>query len=473
MPFNSFAYVLFFLPIVAFGYTFVRDHAGRRAGQVWLLLSSLFFYGWARPANLPLLAGSILANWAIARFMAAAEGTRRRRILQLGLTLNIAFLCLFKYLAFFCAGLFALGVPAFAVPRWGFPLGISFFTVQQIMYLVDCYEQLIPASSLLDHATFVSFFPNVTSGPLAKAKSIIGQLGAPRATGDARATMAARGLLLFALGLGQKAVLADSFGRVADLGFGQAGTLSTLEAWAFSLAYTLQIYFDFSGYSDMAMGSAAIVGIEIPRNFNAPYRARTVTEFWQRWHISLSGFITTYLYTPILQSFRKATLATAAVATLVSMAIAGLWHGPSWTYVVFGVLHGVALVVNQYWKKSKRKLPRPLGWLLTFAFVNLAFIFFRSPNLATALHLCARLVPTPGALATTAVLAQVRTLGVLALAPPLLAGTVLAFVGKSSKEAARDFKTTPVTAIGAAALFLISFLYMNSNLGKSFVYFNF
>jgi alginate O-acetyltransferase complex protein AlgI len=473
MLFNSFAYVLFFLPICALGHALIRARAGRRAGEIWLLLSSLFFYGWAKPGNLPLLLGSIAVNWALARAMAAAEGTRRRRLLILGLALNISFLCLFKYLAFFCSGLFALGVPRFALPGWDFPLGISFFTIQQVMYLVDCYEKLSPASALRDHATFVSFFPYVTSGPLARAKSLVGQLAtAPPASGVARADAAARGLFLFALGLGKKVILADSFARVADLGFAQTGQWSTLEAWAFSVAYSLQIYFDFSGYSDMAMGSAALVGVDIPRNFNAPYRARTVTEFWQRWHISLSSFITTYLYTPILQSFKRATLATAAVATLLSMAIAGLWHGPAWTYVIFGVLHGAALVVNQYWKKTKRKLPRPLGWALTFAFVNLTFIFFRSPNLSTALHVGALLLPRPGGLAH-GVLAQVRTIGIVAVVPPLLIGAALAFLGKTSNDAAKDLETSPATALGTAALLIVSLLYMNSNLAKSFVYFNF
>jgi D-alanyl-lipoteichoic acid acyltransferase DltB (MBOAT superfamily) len=474
MSFSSFSYVLLVLPIVALVHAFVRDRFGRRASTTWLLVSSLVFYGWSKPSNLPLLLGSILFNFAIARFIVAAEGARRRRLLLAGLTLNIAFLCLFKYVNFFLASLFSIGLPRFAIPDWEFPLGISFFTLQQVMYLVDCYEGLIPASGLLDHATFVSFFPYVTSGPLAKAKSIVRQLAEPKPASEARRNDAARGLYLFALGLAKKIILADSFARVADLGYGSVSSWSTLEAWAFSLSYTLQIYFDFSGYSDMAVGSAAMVGIEIPRNFNTPFRSRTVIEFWQRWHISLSGFITTYLYTPILQSFKKATLATASIATLLSMGIAGLWHGPSWTYVIFGLLHGVALVVNQYWKKSKRKLPVGVGWALTFCFVNLTFIFFRSPNLATAVRAAARLLPRHGVVVLgTTVLAQARTIGITTLVPPLLIGAGAAFLGRSSDELARDFRPSYETSFGTAALLLASFLFMNSNIVKQFVYFNF
>jgi D-alanyl-lipoteichoic acid acyltransferase DltB (MBOAT superfamily) len=480
MLFNSFTYVLFLLPLVAAGQVLARKLLGRHGAALWLLASSLVFYGWSKPAHLPLLAGSILVNWGLGRLMSAAgeNEARRGRLLRLGLVLNVGFLCLFKYLEFFAGVLFSLGVPRFPVPHLAFPLGISFFTLQQVMYLVDCYEGLVAPNDLADHATFVAFFPYVISGPLARAKSIVPQLGAPPASGAVPFDRAARGLFQFALGLGKKVLLADSFGRVVDLGYASAGQWSTLEAWAFSLAYTLQIYFDFSGYSDMALGSARLLGVEIPRNFDAPYRSRTVTEFWQRWHMSLSAFITTYLYTPILRSFKRATLATAAAATLLSMAIAGLWHGPAWTYVVFGLLHGSALVVNQYWKKrqsrnkSKRRLPAPVGWALTFGFVNLAFVFFRSPDLATAAHISLRLIPGPGALGT-AVLGTVRTLGMTTLLPFLAAGAVVAFVGKSSDELARDFRPSWRSACSAAAIFVLSFLYMNSNFAKSFVYFAF
>ncbi len=473
MPFNSFKYLLVFFPVVCLALELARRWIGPRAAQATLLLASLVFYGWSRPANLPLLLGSILVNWAFAQGMAKLPAdASRRRVLVLGLTANIAFLGVFKYVNFFLRGLFALGVPRFAFPDWEFPLGISFFTLQQVMYLVDCYEGMVPASGLADHATFVGFYPYVISGPLARAKSMVGQFHRPALQGD-RFDAIARGLYLVSIGLFKKVVFADSFGRVADLGFAAPNDSSTLEAWVCSVCYSLQLYFDFSGYSDMAIGSALVLGFEIPRNFNAPYRATTVTEFWQRWHISLSSFITTYLYTPILRSFRKATLATASVATLLSMTIAGLWHGPSWNFVVFGTMHGTALVINQYWKKKKmRKLPGPLAWALTFGFVNLAFIVFRAPDMATAAHLAALLVPRHGGLGTSVIVAA-RAIGVASLAPPLIGGVIAAFYGKSSDELAQAFRPSYLTALATALMILLSCLYMNSAIVKQFVYFNF
>jgi len=373
MLFQSFGFLLVFLPIVALGNAAFRRHAGPRAAQVWLLAASLFFYAFPRPGYLPLLVGSILFNWTMARWIAAqADSGRRKALLWVGLAANVAFLASFKYVRFLFGDWIAL-------PNWDFPLGISFFTLTQIMYLVDCYQELSAPISFLDHASVVAFFPYVSSGPLVRARAIADQFRAPRPE------LAARGLYLFALGLVKKVALADSFATLANAGFGAVGQLSCFEAWLFSLAYTFQIYFDFSGYSDMAVGLAWMLGVDIPQNFNKPYVSRSISEFWQRWHISLSSFITNYLYTPILRSFRKATLRTSAFATILAMAIAGLWHGPGWTFIVFGLMHGIALAVNQAWKKSKRRLPPGMGWLFTFMLVNAAFVVFRSPTMSGAL----------------------------------------------------------------------------------------
>lgn len=474
MSFNSFAYLLF-LPLAVGLFAAARARLGPRAAQGCLVVASLVFYGWSRPASLPLLAGSIVVSWGISQWLCrTAEAGRRRWILVLGLALNIGFLCLFKYVHFFCGGLGALGLAEMALPDWGFPLGISFFTLQQIMYLVDCYEGLIPANDLRDHAAFVTFFPTLVSGPLTRARSIVTQLHGPGLKGEERHEQIARGVHGFALGLFKKVVFADSFGRVADAGYAAAGECSTVEVWVFSLAYTFQIYFDFSGYSDMAIGSARLLGIEIPRNFNAPYRARSVTEFWQRWHISLSSFITTYLYTPILRSFEKATPVTAAVATMVAMAIAGSWHGPSWGFVLFGVLHGSALVLHQAWKRRKKKLPGGLSWGLTFAFVNLTFVFFRAPDLATALHFVALLLPVhDDPFEVTTLHDTLKALKLSTIVPTLVAGVVGVFAGKTSDELTRDFRPSYRSSLATAMLVLVALVHMNSRIAKQFVYFNF
>jgi alginate O-acetyltransferase complex protein AlgI len=392
---------------------------------------------------------------------AQPEGTRKRWLV-LGLICNIALLCSFKYVAF-VFGRF------FTVPNWDFPLGISFFTLTQIMYLVDVYQGLNGPIGLFDHATVVSFFPYVSSGPIVRAKEVADQLPQP----DVDVDRARRGLYLFALGLAKKVVLADTFATVASTGFAAAGTLSTVEAWAFALAYSFQIYFDFSGYSDMAVGSAALLGFEIPQNFDAPYRSTSISEFWQRWHISLSRFITNYLYTPILRSFGKATLRTSAVATFLAMGIAGFWHGPAWTYIIFGLLHGAALAVNQVWKKKKLKLPPGMGWLATFLFVVVAFVVFRSPTLSVAGKVLWAMVPHGGNLLGVATLSEAMPWTPTVLVRPLGIGVVLAFFFKSSSQLAAAFEPTAKRALATAALVVVCFFFLNSSVAKQFVYFAF
>jgi len=449
-----------------------RRLAIARAPQICILLASVVFYGWKNPSHLGYLFGSIFVNWLIARWIGAATGQRRKHILQLGLVLNIGFLCIFKYLNFFIGNIPYLVHRKLLVPDLGFPLGLSFYTLAQIMYLVDCYEELLPPSSLFDHATFVSFFPYVISGPISRAKRILHQFPALNASEVPNSDTAARGVMLFAIGLAKKVVLADSFARIADAGFGSMRSFSTLEAWIFTLAFAFQIYFDFSGYSDMAIGTAWMLGIDIPLNFTAPYISKSISEFWQRWHISLSHFITSYLFTPILRALGKATLRTSVIAVLLAMAIAGLWHGPAWTFVIFGVLHGVALAANQIWKKKKLKMPDWLGWLVTFVFVNLTLVFFRSPSVPLALHMLHSMLPRASLLGTSALK------GVLPITPvlivrPVAIGVVLAFFFRTSQDIAKHSTLNYRSMVATVVLFALSIFYMNSTPAKEFVYFAF
>jgi D-alanyl-lipoteichoic acid acyltransferase DltB (MBOAT superfamily) len=471
MLFHSFSFVLAFFPAVAIVHTILAKQAGPRLAQVWLLASSIFFYGFAKPSNLPLLFGSIVFNWAAARAMAAvAEGGRRKALLRAALAANILFLCCFKY-ARFLLGSLPLG-SHFALPDWSFPLGISFFTLTQVMFLVDTYQGLNGPNSLFDHAALVSFFPYVISGPLVRSRAIVPQFRGGKMSGGNMQT-ACFGLYLFAIGLAKKVVFADSFAAVADAGYRSPASLSTMEAWVATLAYAFQIYFDFSGYSDMAVGAARMVGIEIPQNFNVPYRSKSISEFWQRWHISLSQFITNYLYTPLLRSIGTATIWTSALATLLAMGIAGLWHGPSWTFVLWGLFHGAGLSVNQIWKRKKfGKLPDWLGWLLTFVFVNLAYVLFRSPHVSAAILMFGRMVPH-GRILGFAELRTALPLNPLRVVLPAAAGIALAFGLKGSVELEKGFRPVPLTALAAAALLLVDFFFMNSVEAKQFLYFVF
>jgi alginate O-acetyltransferase complex protein AlgI len=475
MLFNSFSYIFLFLPVVITLTLSARRIGGPRAAQGCILLASLAFYTSWKPSHLPYLIGSILVNWLLARRIAAAEQPSRKSYLQLGLFLNIAFLSVFKYVNFFLKSFPHLIPARFLLPDLEFPLGVSFFTITQIMYLVDCYESLSPASSLFDHATFVSFFPYVISGPIARAKRMLHQVGDFGGKDGLRSELMARGAYLFSLGLFKKVVFADAFARVAAYGFTSVNNPSTLETWVFSVAYTLQIYFDFSGYSDMAIASALMLGIEIPRNFDAPYRSKSIIEFWQRWHISLTGFITTYLYTPILRAFKNASLTTASIATLFAMTIAGLWHGPAWTFVCFGLMHGAGLAINQYWKKKKKpKIPAALSWLATFIFVNISFIIFHAHTLTDAGRMIANLVPRSNMLGVVNLLLM-RDQGIILhlVGPPLVIGIFVAFLGKSSEERARDFKPSFANSAAVVVLTLIAWVFMNSTIVTPFVYFAF
>ncbi|HXH41293.1 MAG TPA: MBOAT family O-acyltransferase [Thermoanaerobaculia bacterium] len=486
MPFNSFPFVLLFLPLVVVGYRLTIKGLSLRMARGFLLAASLTFYGFYRWTYLPVLLASILLNFGVAHRVAEAEGRTRLRWLWTGILLNLVILCTFKYASILRPVLGHVAGPAFALPDWGFPLGISFFTLQQVAYLVDVYENLLIPQRLGVHALFVSFFPYVTAGPISRGKQMIPQLERGGREGD-RALDVARGLAMFATGLFKKVVFADCFRTIVDKGMTDPFALSSLEAWCCTLAYTMEIYFDFSGYSDMALGAALLLGFDIPRNFDAPYRARSIIEFWQRWHISLSQFITTYLYTPIIRLFRKATLRSAAVATMVSMLVAGAWHGPSWNFVIFGGLHGVGLVVNQTWKKkSKRRLPAAAAWALTLAWINLSFIFFRLPDLHSALHVVRMLLPFDNPFGGSGILLPVsaRT-GMLQIAEvvsrpalwtvglPALIAAPLAVLGPSSHWWLDDFRPTIATAAAVAALLLIAFLFMNSANATDFIYFRF
>jgi alginate O-acetyltransferase complex protein AlgI len=475
MLFNSFAYILFFLPAVIALSLLARRVAGPRAAQVLVFLASLVFYAWWKPTHLLYLLGSIFANWLFACWIDGAEQPRRKRFLQLGLIANVAFLSAFKYVNFILKSFPHFISSRFLLPDFEFPLGISFFTITQIMYLVDCYEGILPASSLFDHATFVSFFPYVISGPIARAKRILHQAGDFGGKEGQRSELMARGVYLFSIGLFKKVVFADAFARVAAYGLNFAHNMSTLETWVFSIAYTLQLYFDFSGYSDMAIASALMLGIEIPRNFDEPYRSKSIIEFWQRWHISLTNFITTYLYTPILKTFKKATLTTASVATLLSMTIAGLWHGPAWTFVCFGLWHGVGLAINQYWRKKKIfKLPAAVSWLVTFSFVNVSLIMFHARTMGSALGEIAGLIPRHN-LAGTLNLLAMRDQGIILhiVGPPLVVGFFFAFFGKSSEQLAHEFKPSLANCGAVVVLTLVAWVFMNSTITTPFVYFQF
>jgi len=388
MLFNSFEFMFLFLPVTLVVYFLLLRQRLTIAARSWLLFASLFFYSWWDMRYLPLILGSILFNYTVGGALAEYEQARhrtvsKRAIFICGILVNIALLGWFKYMDFFITTANSLSGTQLPLLKIVLPLGISFFTITQIAFLVDAYEGLVEERNLLNYALFVTFFPHLLAGPILHHKEMMPQFDRLR-NKVVNWKNLYLGLTLFFLGLFKKVVLADAFSVWASAGFDTSQPLTLIPAWLTSLSYTFQLYFDFSGYSDMAVGIGWMFNIQLPVNFNSPYKATGMIDFWKRWHITLTDFITTYLYTPILRAFGSITFSRSLVAVFIAMLISGFWHGAGWNFIVWGGMHGAGLVANHVWKKKKRKMPAWLGWLITFNFVNVSFVFFRAKSLEGA-----------------------------------------------------------------------------------------
>ncbi|MDD5462113.1 MAG: hypothetical protein PHG00_10870 [Methylococcales bacterium] len=451
MELHTFSFFLLFLPAGVI-MNWALCTCGRSIARKWLfLIASLVFYAVSSVETLPLLLGSLVMNWFIAdRIQGSALGPLRQRWLMLGITLNVALLVIFKYSHFIADNIGGLLGWHPSLPAFVLPLGISFFTIQQIMYLVDCSEEMIAPAPLLEHATFISFFPYIAAGPITRGGIFLPQLNSIEHSSEKQL---ATGLMIFIIGLFKKVVLADqSFGRFADEGFSAAAQLGLAEGWLTGVSYTFQLYFDFSGYSDMAIGVGLMLGLNLPENFNSPFKALSIIDFWKRWHITLSNFITTYLYTPMARSVRPLTFGKAMLVTIVAMTIAGIWHGAAWTFLIFGLLHGLAIVINHYWRKTKMKLPGQLAWSLTFFFLIVAFVVFRADGWTQAYAVLSSMLGVNG-IEYHGVFEQggVRYL-------IFLVGAAVAFVAPNSNELARNFNPSWRWCVFSCASLLLSML---------------
>jgi alginate O-acetyltransferase complex protein AlgI len=417
MLFHSQAFVLGFLPACLVGWFLLGRFAGRTWALAWLLAASLFFYGWWNPRFVLLLLGSIAANYALGqRILHLARADRRtaaKRWLTAGIAGNLALLGWFKYADF----LMHIAAPGTASLGIFLPLAISFFTFQQIMFLVDSARQDRANAGLLTYATFVAFFPHLIAGPIVRPKDIIPQLQ-QRDLAVPNAANLADGLALFLLGLAKKLVLADTFAGFADIGFNAAShgaSLSLFEAWYAVLAYSLQIYFDFSGYSDMAIGLARMLNVRFPLNFASPYQARNIAEFWRRWHITLGAFLREYVYFPLGGSRCGALRHSANL--LGTMLLCGLWHGAGWRFVLWGGLHGAYLVLHAHCRVT---LPRALAQALTLLAVVVAWVPFRAASAAAAWSMLAGMAGLHGVALPQMVVYALPFLGTVATPVPVL-----------------------------------------------------
>ena len=342
---------------------------------------------------------SILANYSIGYILGhkIRQKIIKKIILILGITLNLGLIGYFKYANFFVENLNYLLRSDLNLPPIVLPLAISFFTFQQIAYLVDAYQGETKEYSLLKYTLFVCFFPQLIAGPIVHHKDILHQFS-KSSTSRFSSQHLAVGLTIFMTGLFKKVVFADSIAEFANLAFNAAANgihLTFSEAWVGSLAYTLQLYFDFSGYSDMAIGAAFMFGIRLPLNFNSPYKAVSISDFWRRWHITLSNFLRDYLYIPLGGS-RKGNIRRYS-NLIITMLLGGLWHGAGWTFIFWGGLHGAYLVVNHLWRSLRQSLGQDLkqdgwllrgvGWFVTFLAVVISWVFFRASSFETAVDI--------------------------------------------------------------------------------------
>ncbi|VTU17835.1 MBOAT family O-acyltransferase [Variovorax sp. RA8] len=396
MLFNSHAFLFVYFPIVLLGF-FLIGKRNARAAAGFLALASLFFYGWWSVKAMPLLIGSICINYWFGLRLTPGPGredAQRKRLLIVALVVNLGVLAVFKYANFFVSnvneGLAAAGFSPISMLHIALPIGISFYTFTQIAFLVDCWQGKVHERSFIHYALFVTYFPHLIAGPVLHHAQMMPQFANP-GTYKADPHKVAVGLAIFSFGLAKKLLIADPMGQYSDLMFngahnGMAPTLYT--AWFGVLAYTLQIYFDFSGYSDMAVGLSMCLGVQLPLNFRSPYKSTNIIEFWRRWHISLSTFLRDYLYVP-LGGNRKGP-ARRYLNLFLTMLLGGLWHGAAWTFVIWGALHGAYLMVNHLWNaKVRRNIPagpvaRVFGWLLTFLCVMIAWVVFRADGMHTA-----------------------------------------------------------------------------------------
>ena len=381
MLFNSFPFLFLFLPGALALYFGLARLGWPRLATISLVATSLAFYGYWDWRFLGLICGSTLFNYAIG---GAVRKHRHRGVLIAGVSANLLLLGFFKYAGFAVQSVDALVHTHFPAPHIVLPLAISFYTFTQIAFIVDAYQGRAEEMNLPRYGLFVFFFPHLIAGPIVHHKEIMPQFAAPGAR-KWNAENFSAGLAWLTLGLFKKVMIADTCAPWANRVFDYRGQVTILEAWIGVLAYSMQLYFDFSGYSDMAIGLSWMFNVRLPDNFNAPYRAESIIDFWRRWHITLSRFLRDYLYIPL--GGNRLGEARRYMNLMVTMILGGLWHGAGWTFLAWGAFHGALLALNHLWASLGLALPRSLGRVLTFLAVMVGWCFFRSPDMEKARRL--------------------------------------------------------------------------------------
>jgi alginate O-acetyltransferase complex protein AlgI len=420
MLFNSYEFLFVFLPVTLVGF-YLLGAFSRTSAILWLILLSLLFYGWWRPVNIVIIGPSIIINYTLATLLLRLSHSQKsprasRAVLLAGIAFNVLFLGFFKYTDFLSGTINEVFGAHLILRHVILPLGISFITFQKIAFLIDVHAGRVKSFSFRDYCTFVLFFPQLIAGPIVHYREMMPQFQSAWCRFEKENFVVGLTLLLF--GLFKKVVLADNIAPLISPIYehsAAAGGTPLVLAWMAAIGFTLQIYFDFSGYTDMALGLARFFGIKLPPNFNSPLRASSIIDFWLRWHMTLTRFLTAYIYNPLVlwltrrrlakgrpgfggrNSTAGAFVALLLVPTITTMFISGLWHGAGYGYIIWGVLNGLCLTVNHAWRLVGPRLwedradydrvMRPVGFILTFAFVVIAMLFFRSSSVTSAIDL--------------------------------------------------------------------------------------
>ncbi len=458
MLFHSQLFVLCFLPAtIALYYALAHD---QRARELLLIVASLLFYSWWDVRFLPLLLGQTLVSWLAAKLY---QRYAFRPIPVLAIALNLGALGTFKYLGFFVAVLEDITGLQFPQNNLVLPIGISFYTFQIVSYLADLLRGGAPIYSLRRFTLFVVLFPQLIAGPIVRHHQIMAQFDLdPIKPGVAERI--SRGLILFVIGMTEKVFIADRLARVSDPIYAAAfyGPTDMSNSAQATVGFALQVYFDFAAYSNMAIGIGLMLGLMLPENFNAPYRALTLSELWQRWHMTLTKFLGDYVFMPLAR--RRRGWRQYITATMVTMGLCGLWHGAGWTFVIWGLLHGIGLIVCRVWRKASVPLPSLLAWFLTIGFFFLTTVLFRSPDLETAGNIYWGFLGVRGT-------GQLPSVGTLALL--LLAGALSLSKVTGVMLAKERLEPKPMVLAGAVVVAVACVLEVGIGEIESFVYFQF
>lgn len=383
MIFSSPEFIFAFLPITFFVYFLLNKYKFLYFAKLWLVIVSLYFYSYWSLNYLPLMLGSIIVNYSLG--VQLAKGAKRKKImLTVGIIANLVVLCYYKYMNFFLDNINVITGEHLHIEGIILPIGISFYTFTQIAFLVDSYKGTAKEYDLVNYSLFVTFFPHLIAGPILHHKEMMSQFKSLK-TVPVNYNNILMGLMIFGIGLFKKTIIADTFAQWAEIGYVVGTQHDFYSAWVTSLSYTFQLYFDFSGYCDMAVGGALLFNIWLPINFNSPYKALNIQDFWRRWHITLGRYLRDYLYIPL--GGNRCSVSRTYFNLFITFVIGGLWHGASWMFIIWGAMHGIALVVHRAWSKFGGVMYKPLAWFITFLYVHIAWVFFRAHTMQDALNI--------------------------------------------------------------------------------------